>query len=523
MKNRTISIFLLFVASLGFGQSFQTIQQKMEVFLRKDKPVHFKLSTDYSVTPPKEIMNLSEMLVFQLDAVTLRSIFYSAPDLLELEVPSSAGIITLRLLKSQIYRSTFRVRASSTQSVQPILRGVHYRGYNVNLPNEMCAFSFFLDECMGLIYTDNGNFAIGRSGYGGPPDMYTIHKDRKGFDESVSCAIAEETSYVEDVKVMDKDEFLKKSGEKCLGLYLEVDHDVFLENGSNLSITANFITALINNVIFLYENEAIKMELTEIMIWDTPSLFTAVSAIGFLNEFKLLRPDFEGDIAHLINRQKPLGGQSYTESLCTNTCYGFSGIAESFSTAPAYSHSVYVITHEIGHNLGSKHTHNCSWPGGAIDDCFAPEGVCLPGPTPVNGGTIMSYCHVTSGGINFNNGFGALPGGKIRDEVDQATCLSLCEDTISNSGGLLIGAMFELDWNVYPNPMSGNEKLTILTQDRIEGVKTVKIYNTLGEQIRTIHFEGQQLEIQLELSAGVYTVELTLENKHKDSKLLLFN
>jgi hypothetical protein len=38
----------------------------------------------------------------------------------------------------------------------------------------------------------------------------------------------------------------------------------------------------------------------------------------------------------------------------------------------------------------------------------------------------MSYCHLTNYGINFNNGFGPLPGNKIRQKVSQANCLSGC-------------------------------------------------------------------------------------------------
>lgn len=44
-------------------------------------------------------------------------------------------------------------------------------------------------------------------------------------------------------------------------------------------------------------------------------------------------------------------------------------------------------------------------------------------PPPNNGGTVMSYCHLTQYGINFNNGFGPLPGDKIRSRVAAVGCL----------------------------------------------------------------------------------------------------
>ncbi|MBK8195225.1 MAG: fibronectin type III domain-containing protein [Lewinellaceae bacterium] len=101
-----------------------------------------------------------------------------------------------------------------------------------------------------------------------------------------------------------------------------------------------------------------------------------------------------------------------------------SAINTSYQNVPVFSWTVEVVTHELGHNLGSWHTQSCNWPGGALDNCYPTEGGCSPGPAPANGGTIMSYCHLTNYGINFNNGFGTLPGNRIRDKVQAATCLS---------------------------------------------------------------------------------------------------
>lgn len=87
-----------------------------------------------------------------------------------------------------------------------------------------------------------------------------------------------------------------------------------------------------------------------------------------------------------------------------------------------------AMTHEMGHALGSPHTHACAWNGNntAIDGCgpAAGYGEGCNGPIPSQGGTIMSYCHLIAGvGINFNLGFGPQPGQLIRTTVDSKSCL----------------------------------------------------------------------------------------------------
>ena len=57
-----------------------------------------------------------------------------------------------------------------------------------------------------------------------------------------------------------------------------------------------------------------------------------------------------------------------------------------------------VITHELGHNAGTPHTHDFCPP---LDRC-APSGnfgQCQTSQTCINNGTIMSYCHLCSGGM----------------------------------------------------------------------------------------------------------------------------
>jgi hypothetical protein len=86
--------------------------------------------------------------------------------------------------------------------------------------------------------------------------------------------------------------------------------------------------------------------------------------------------------------------------------YGVSAsLAGQFSTTnPSLYWDIYCFNHEVGHNFNSPHTH-CYNP--AVDHCSNSEDGCYSGPLcangtgdPCSGGTIMSYCHMRSGGYS---------------------------------------------------------------------------------------------------------------------------
>jgi len=86
------------------------------------------------------------------------------------------------------------------------------------------------------------------------------------------------------------------------------------------------------------------------------------------------------------------------------------------------------LARQIGYNLGAENSHQCVWGpnGDKAVDCCGPhfsdgyemcywQGGCNAEPyLPENGGTVMSYCHITEIGINLAKGFGEWPGDRIR-------------------------------------------------------------------------------------------------------------
>ncbi len=97
-------------------------------------------------------------------------------------------------------------------------------------------------------------------------------------------------------------------------------------------------------------------------------------------------------------------GIAWLGSLCAGTTYGYS-VDQLFTSAFGVTADLGIIAHEVGHNFGAFHTHNCYYGNPPIDTCYAPEGGCTtatgcPGSQVFNGvttnGTLMSYCHVIS-------------------------------------------------------------------------------------------------------------------------------
>ncbi len=256
-------------------------------------------------------------------------------------------------------------------------------------------------------------------------------------------------------------------GCRVVQIYFEADYKLFQEKGSSVQNTVNYVTALFNQVALLYANEQINVQLSQIKVWNAPDPYIPFTSIGsVLNKFRTdLNGTFNGNLAHLLTTRSLGGGIAYVDVLCfKNYACGVSAIQTTFKNVPIYSWSVEVITHELGHNFGSWHTHSCNWPLGALDNCYPPEGTCNPGATPVNGGTIMSYCHLTQYGINFNNGFGTIPGNWIRQKYNNATCLNgssipptnltntnITTNSVHLNWGQVSGAVYELQWKKTAN------------------------------------------------------------------------
>ena len=186
-----------------------------------------------------------------------------------------------------------------------------------------------------------------------------------------------------------------------------------------------------------------------------------------------------------------------TRNLGGGIAQGFSGLCNkshahctsmiytTYSPYPTYSWTVMVITHEMGHLMGSRHTHACVWNGNntAIDGCSgSTEGGCaLPG-NPAGGGTIMSYCHLTGVGINLTLGFGPQPAALLLGNVNNAVCLTGgSAGTPTNLHTTNIAATTaKLNWNA----VAGATQYTV--EYKLSSAVTYTVFGTFTTKYKTI-------------------------------------
>ena len=195
----------------------------------------------------------------------------------------------------------------------------------------------------------------------------------------------------------------------------------------------------------------VKLQLGLVRIWMLGGEpFSADDLYGFANYWQFEDDPTPYDLIHLFSgrRDLPYGGVAFVSGVCSTSAYGISGfLLGSFPTpmdGPDLGNwDLVVSAHEMGHNMGSFHTHDGFSP--PIDQCG--DGIH-------SRSTILSYCHITAGGLlNIEMRFHALVQEVIAADVEQGDCLWYdCNDNdVDDVDDLSIGTSSDTNGNGIPD------------------------------------------------------------------------
>ncbi|MGQ0554301.1 MAG: M12 family metallo-peptidase [Planctomycetota bacterium] len=184
---------------------------------------------------------------------------------------------------------------------------------------------------------------------------------------------------------------------------IETDYQLY-EQFSDLGATTAYLTTLLSAIGDRYLEQIdtvltfpyVQFYTTPADPWSTPDV--QGSTIDLLNEFAAAWQGAipaDAKLGHIISGAELGGGVAYLAVLCdTSETYSFAVSANISGDTPfpiavsPLNWDYMVVAHETGHNFGSPHTHDFV---PQIDDCA--NGNCI------TNGTIMSYCHLCSGGL----------------------------------------------------------------------------------------------------------------------------
>ncbi len=403
-----------------------------------------------------------------LEAETLEHLYRENPPNFTLNIPVNASkFIELEVTQVSVTTDDYYLQTSEGQQLSfENSSGIFYRGIIKDNPNSSVTLSIFNDHIRALITDEKGNYVLGKMPQSS--QLYVLYNDKELVSPpTVSCYSSQKELLPESnlPTILDKN-IVVDSTSHCVEVYIEMDFKLFCDVGFDLENANNYVTSLFNEVATIYANEGIQVVLSSSFVWvGTDPYVNFSSASEVLAKFaEFTQNDYDGRLAHFISSRTLGGGIAYRDVLCydyytytsnsTGTVKHAGPYAVSMSMTgtttplPTYSQDVFLFSHEMGHNFGSAHTHECVWgPDNdqALDNCYCPpSNNCQPGPEPpASGGTIMSYCHLgpydstdpscpvrpggSNPGINLNAGFGQEPGDLLRNRYQNAICLPSCD------------------------------------------------------------------------------------------------
>ena len=227
-------------------------------------------------------------------------------------------------------------------------------------------------------------------------------------------------------------------GLKQAAVRIETDQELLAKFGGDQAAMASWVATLFGAINVIYERDlTLHLAVSEVHAWTTTDPYDGATTFDQLMQLgdwwhaNRSMASYPRAYVHYLSGRSVSGGIAWIGVLCSGDFsysghYGGAyGLTQVYGTYPLQFWDQFAGAHEMGHNAGSPHTHCYSPP---IDQCYSGEAGCYSGPTsvPPGGGTIMSYCHLLSGGFaNINLVFHSrCISETMMPEINSAACLT---------------------------------------------------------------------------------------------------
>ena len=499
------SIYEKIEASLQRGETFESIDLMDEKGLQK--------ITDLSSLFVSEGVSLSEANMLYPSKSAVKKYLSQREEHISVTMPGEQGEeIEILLYQQSPLSQDASIETDEGKIIDISGDFAFYRGAVKGHHGSLASLTLSEGEMRMNVTYGSINYVLGKLDGREDGAHVWYRADQVPYPEPFDCTLIDDHDGMDEKLPHSTELEGAPKSDQCVRVRVEIDNGLVGSLGGEASAIA-YTVGLFNEVTTMFDNDGIDLVVSEVFAWVGSSPYSG----GLGNRLSQMSNNSpNADLTKLITDVGG-GGIAYLSGLCSSTFgVSVSSIFGFYNTVPSYSWDVFVCAHELGHNLSSPHTHACAWNGNntPIDGCGIqigqPEGNCGTAPIPQGGGTIMSYCHQLSVGINFNAGFGPQPSTRMINYVNSRWCLGnncvpfggqQCDDEELTLEIVLDQYPGETTWEITDESdqvvasggnYSGNPSGTLITENIClpEACYTFTIFDSFGDGICCAYGEG---------------------------------
>ena len=173
----------------------------------------------------------------------INEIVATKQEYIQLEIPYQNQIIAVLLYKVNPFAEGFHIDTDKRKNIQ-YQKGVYYRGIIKGETNSVSSFNFFNGAFNGIVSSSKlGNIVIGKLEKANNQLEYIVYSDAKmkvlnDFD----CHVKSDETSLPKSGITNRGD----NNNRCATFYFEIDNNLFLQNGSDITTTSNWMTSVLD-------------------------------------------------------------------------------------------------------------------------------------------------------------------------------------------------------------------------------------------------------------------------------------